>query len=135
MHRVTTARIQVPSSPAVPEASPGLPAGGWKATFLPSCSGSCLANASRLAFGSRENGIAGIGPTELRNGIVMETPLLPAEGVVAERPEPAGDGARGRLFRLSVKFPVSCGCFTCVFIHQKASHLQSAAQLIRQDSR
>jgi hypothetical protein len=90
MHFVTTANIHVFSSS---------PAGGWKATFLPSCKGSCLARASRLAFGSRENGTDGVEPPDLRGGRVMETPLpvlafaaaLAATAVIA--------GERGRLFR------------------------------------
>jgi hypothetical protein len=99
---VTTARIHVFSS-ASPATPPGLPAGGWKATFLPSCNGNCFANASLRALGSRENGITGDGPTELRGGNVIETLRLPTgrAGIlgigVAER-----EGARGRLFRFSV---------------------------------
>ena len=68
MHLVTTARIQVLSSvgPFVPE-----PVGGWKATFRPSWSGNCNANASLRAFGSREKGMFEPGPTELRAGNVI----------------------------------------------------------------
>lgn len=99
-----------PAPPAV-----GFPAGGWNATFLPSCKGSCLASASLLAFGSREKGMGGtaglyprIGATEfLRGGTVIDTLLRifgadVAVGGTGTGIAGDGDGARGRLFRFSL---------------------------------
>src|ERR1700722_1234289 len=100
-HFVTTARIHVFSSASV--ASPGFPAGGWKATFLPSCNGSCLASASFRAFGSRENGVAAEGPTELRSATPEDTGRLMGVGMGVEGKveEELGDKPRGRLFLFS----------------------------------
>ncbi len=81
---------------------------GWRnATRRPGCSGSCLANASRLALGSRENCFGTCGPTEFRAGTVMDTPrpkgalavvvVCGANGTGAA----GGDCPRGR-FRFSV---------------------------------
>jgi hypothetical protein len=96
MHLVTTARIQLSSDSVAPLALLG---GGWKATFLPSWRGSCFANASLRAFGSRENG-TGEGPTDARAGRVIDM-FLP-EGCETGTGVPEGEGARGRLFmRLS----------------------------------
>jgi hypothetical protein len=75
-----------------------LSGGGWNATFLPGCSGSCFPSASRRTFGSRENGILE-GPTEFLAGSVIDTPpvrpLVVTEDTGTGVPE--GDGARGRL--------------------------------------
>jgi len=95
---VTTASIHVFSSASVAAPSPGFPAGGWNATFLPSCKGSCFARASLRALGSREKGIAGEGPTDPRAGNVMETPRWFVGRLGVAGTEIAdGDGARGRF--------------------------------------
>lgn len=77
--------------------------GGWKATFLPGRSGSCLLSASLRALGSRENGMCVGGPTEFRGGTVIETPLVSVGLTVAATgvAVPDGDWPRGRLFRFS----------------------------------
>ena len=85
MHFVTTASIHSSSLPPVAPSPLLVLVGGWKATFRPSCKGSCFANASRRALGSREKGIGCWGPTEPRGGTVMD---IDRDGVAA-----AGVGA------------------------------------------
>jgi hypothetical protein len=97
MHFVITANIHEFSSS---------PAGGWKATFLPACKGSCLARASRLAFGSRENRTDGVEPPDLRGGNVMETPLPVVAFAAALAAAAVNAGERGRLFRFALSLAV-----------------------------
>lgn len=98
-----TAKIHVSSASAVlPSAA--FPAGGWNATFRPSCNGSCFARASLRAFGSLENGIAGEGPVELREDVTCVVIGRVADirgGVTDVAVAVLGDGGLGRLFRFS----------------------------------
>ena len=101
IHFVTTASIHSSSLPLA-AASPLLVfVGGWKATFRPSWRGSCFAKASRLAFGSREKGIDGCGPTEPRGGTVIDIERVgvATAGVAGGAVE--GECALGRLLRFS----------------------------------
>ena len=102
MHFVTTARIHSSSLPPVAPSPLLVFVGGWKATFRPSCRGSCGANASRRAFGSREKVLVVCGPTDARGGTVidMDRDGVPAAGVAAGATE--GEWALGRLLRFSV---------------------------------
>jgi len=79
------------------------PAGGWNATFRPSCNGNCFASASLRAFGSLENGIAGEGPIEPLEGAacVIVGRWADTKGGVTDAGVVFGDGGRGRLFRFS----------------------------------
>lgn len=77
--------------------------GGWKATFRPSCRGSCFANASRRALGSREKGTVGFGPTEPRGGTVIDIERVGGLGGAGGGTAGiVGDGPLGRLLRFSV---------------------------------
>lgn len=111
---MTIARIHVFSSASVAAPSPGFPAGGWNATFLPSCKGSCFASASLRALGSRENGIAGEGPTDPRAGNVIETPrLLGGRVGVAGTDGEGGEGARGRFLFSKLSMGVKRANMNC----------------------
>ena len=104
MHPITTARIH---SSSLPPAAPSAPlefCGGWKATFLPSCKGSCLARASLLAFGSLENGTDVVGPTEFRAGRLSVTLRTVGVGACVAGADDAGECGRGRLLRFSNEF-------------------------------
>lgn len=102
MHLVMTAKIHVFSSTSTILPSAVFPGGGWKATLRPSCKGSCFANASLRAFGSRENEIAGEEPVDPRIGTAVMERCAPVIGGVMEVEVGEGEGGRGRLLRFSV---------------------------------
>ena len=101
MHPITTARIHSSSLPPAAPSAPLAFCGGWKATFLPSCKGSCFARASFLALGSLENGTDAEGPTGLRAGRLSVTLRTAGVGAWVAGAEDACECGRGRLLRFS----------------------------------
>jgi hypothetical protein len=96
--------IQVVSSGLVPSA-PFPVLGGWKATILPSCRGSCLSSVSRSVrdLVSRSVGVDGCGPADPRWVGPVALRALPADAGVGGADDGSGECARGRLSRFSME--------------------------------